>query len=148
MTRFYVLWRWAYKDEPVEFDEARKLGQSVGLDVAQEWNRGFISKEKEFIKVLGPEERRPDDLENSAELIDVLHKVLLLWKKGMSEEMTRILRETGYGKSDVFYRVAQAISESLPNGNAEKKLLEGFLAGKERVMREIKQEAGQRRLFE
>jgi hypothetical protein len=120
----------------------------VGLDVAQEWNRGFISKEKEFIKVLGPEERRPDDLENSAELIDVLHKVLLLWKKGMSEEMTRVLRETGYGKSDVFYRVAQAISESLPNGNAEKKLLEGFLAGKERVMREIKQEAGQRRLFE
>ena len=148
MTRFYVLWRWAYGDKVVEFDEARKLGQSVGLDVAQEWNRGFISKEKEFIKVLGPEERRPEDLENSAELIDVLHKVLLLWKKGMSEEMTRVLRETGYGKSDVFYRVAQAISESLPNGNAEKKLLEGFLAGKERVMREIKQEAGQRRLFE
>jgi len=148
MTRFYVLWRWAYGDKVVEFDEARKLGQSVGLDVTQEWNRGFISKEKEFIKVLGPEERRPDDLENSAELIDVLHKVLLLWKKGMSEEMTRVLRETGYGKSDVFYRVAQAISESLPNGNAEKKLLEGFLAGKERVMREIKQEAGQRRLFE
>jgi adenine-specific DNA methylase len=148
MTRFYVLWRWAYGDKVVEFDEARKLGQSVGLDVAQEWNRGFISKEKEFIKVLGPEERRPEDLENSAELIDVLHKVLLLWKKGMSEEMTRVLRETGYGKSDVFYRVAQAISESLPDGNAEKKLLEGFLAGKERVMKETKQEAGQRRLFE
>jgi Adenine-specific DNA methylase containing a Zn-ribbon len=148
MTRFYVLWRWAYGDKVVEFDEARKLGQSVGLDVAQEWNRGFISKEKEFIKVLGPEERRPDDLENSAELIDVLHKVLLLWKKGMSEEMIRVLRETGYGKSDVLNKVAQAISESLPDGNAEKKLLEGFLAGKERIMKEIKQEAGQRRLFE
>jgi len=148
MTRFYVLWRWAYGDKVVEFDEARKLGQSVGLDVAQEWNRGFISKEKEFIKVLGPEERRLDDLENSTELIDVLHKVLLLWKKGMSEEMIRVLRETGYGKSDVLNKVAQAISESLPDGNAEKKLLEGFLAGKERIMKEIKQEAGQRRLFE
>ena len=148
MTRFYVLWRWAYGDKVVEFDEARKLGQSVGLDVAQEWNKGFISKKKEFIEVLGPEERKPDDLENSTELIDVLHKVLLLWKKGESEEIANVLRETGYGKSDVFYRVAQAISESLPNGNGEKKLLEGFLAGKERVVKETMREAGQRRLFE
>jgi len=148
MTRFYVLWRWAYGDKVVEFDEARKLGQSVGLDVAQEWNKGFISKKKEFIEVLGPEERKPDDLENSTELIDVLHKVLLLWKKGKSEEIANVLRETGYGKSDVFYRVAQAISESLPNGNGEKKLLEGFLAGKERVVKETMREAGQRRLFE
>jgi len=148
MTRFYVLWRWAYGDKVVEFDEARKLGQSVGLDVAQEWNKGFISKEKEFIEVLGPEDRKPDDLENSKELIDVLHKVLLLWKKGKSEEIATILRDTGYGKSDVFYRVAQAISESLPNGNGEKKLLEGFLAGKERIVKETMREAGQRRLFE
>jgi len=148
MTRFYVLWRWAYGDKVVEFDEARKLGQSVGLDVAQEWNKGFISKKKEFIEVLGPEERKPDDLENSTELIDILHKVLLLWKKGKSEEIANALRETGYGKSDVFYRVAQAISESLPNGNGEKKLLEGFLAGKERVVKETMREAGQRRLFE
>jgi putative DNA methylase len=148
MTRFYVLWRWAYGDKVVEFDEARKLGQSVGLDVAQEWNKGFISKKKEFIEVLGPEDRKPDDLENSTELIDVLHKVLLLWKKGKSEEIGTILRDTGYGKSDVFYRVAQAISESLPNGNGEKKLLEGFLAGKERIVKETMREAGQRRLFE
>jgi len=148
MTRFYVLWRWAYGDQDVEFDEARKLGQSIGLDVAQEWNKSFISKKKEFIEVLGPEERKPEDLENSTELIDVLHKVLLLWKKGKSEEIAIILRDTGFGKSDVFYRVAQAISESLPNGNGEKKLLEGFLAGKEKVMRESMKEAGQRRLFE
>jgi adenine-specific DNA methylase len=148
MTRFYVLWRWAYGDKIVEFDEARKLGDSVGLEITKEWNKGFISKEKEFIKVLGPEERKPDDLENSTELIDVLHKVLLLWKKGKSEEIVNLLRDTGYGKSDVFYRVAQAISESLPNGNGEKKLLEGFLAGKERVVKEAMQEAKQRRLFE
>jgi putative DNA methylase len=148
MTRFYVLWRWAYGDKMVEFDEARKLGQSVGLDVAQEWNKGFISKKKEFIEVLGPEDRKPDDLENSKELIDVLHKVLLLWKKSKSEEIATILSDTGYGKSDVFYRVAQAISESLPNGNGEKKLLEGFLAGKERIVKETMREAGQRRLFE
>ncbi|MDP8012979.1 MAG: DNA methylase, partial [Nanoarchaeota archaeon] len=148
LTRFYVLWRWAYGDRMVEFDEARKLGQSVGVDVSQEWNRGFILKKKEFIQVLGPEDRKMEQLDNPTELIDVLHKVLLLWKNGRSEDIANILRETGFGKSDVFYRVAQAISESLPNDSGEKKLLEGFLAGKERFVKESMQEAGQRRLFE
>jgi putative DNA methylase len=148
MTRFYVLWRWAYRDKVVEFDEARKLGQSVGLDVAQEWNKGFISKKKEFIEVLGPEERKPDGLENSTELIDVLHKVLLLWKKGKSEEIANVLRETGYGKSDVFYRVAQSISESLPNESKEKKLLDGFLAGRQRISDNLKKDSDQKKLFD
>jgi adenine-specific DNA methylase len=148
LTRFYVLWRWAYGEAVMEFDDARKLGQSVGIDVSQEWNRGFISKEKEFIEVLGPEDRALESLESSTELIDVLHRVLLLWKKGRYDEVTKVLRDTGFGKSDVFYRVAQAISESLTNGDKEKKLLEGFLSGKERIVKEVKNETGQTRLFE
>jgi putative DNA methylase len=148
MTRLYILWRWAYGDAIMEFDDARKLGQSVGVDIAQEWNKGFISKEKEFIEVLGPEDRKSESLEGSTELIDVLHYALLLWKRGQYDEVTKLLRETGYGKSDVFYRVAQAISESLTNGNKEKKLLDGFLSGKERIVKEVKKQVGQSRLFE
>jgi adenine-specific DNA methylase len=148
LTRFYVLWRWAYNDRIVPFDDARKLGQSVGIDVSQEWNKGFISKEKEFIEVLGPEDRALESLESSSELVDVLHRVLILWKQGKYAEITSVLRDTGYGKSDVFYRVAQAISESLTDGGGEKKLLEGFLSGKERVVKEVKKETGQMRLFE
>ncbi len=148
MTRFYVLWRWAYADKLVNFDEARKLGQSVGIDVSQEWKRGFIRKEKEFIKVLGPEERNHDELQGPSELIDVLHHVLLLWKKGKSEEITTALRDAGYGESDAFYRVGEAISESLPNDSREKKLLEGFLAGRERITKEVRKQVGQRRLDE
>jgi len=139
LTRFYILWRWTYGDNDVEFDEAMKLGQSVGLDITQEWNRkgSFILKKKEFIKVLGPKERQEEEyLDDSRELIDVLHRVLLLWEKGKNDEMIDILTNTGYGKSDTFYRVAQAISESIPN-NDEKKLLDGFLAGKERIMKQI-----------
>jgi adenine-specific DNA methylase len=138
LTRFYILWRWAYGNNEVEFDEARKLGQSIGLDITQEWNRrgSFISKRKEFIKVLGPKERQEEHLKDSRELIDVLHRVLLLWEKGKNDEIINILTNTGYGKSDVFYRVAQTISESIPN-NDEKRLLDGFLAGKDRIMRQI-----------
>lgn len=51
-----------------------------------------------------------------------------------------VLAETGFGKSEAFYRVAQAISESLAKTSPEsreKKLLDGFLGGKERIKSEI-----------
>ena len=47
LTRFYVLFRWNYGESKVQFDEARKLAQSCGIDLAHEWNKpGFIRKEK------------------------------------------------------------------------------------------------------
>jgi len=149
MTRFYVLGRWEYGEAKVHFDEARKLAASCNIDLANEWSRhGFIKKEKEFIRILGPHERRLDDLKGSLELIDALHSILLLWEKSRREEMIDILQESGYGKSEVFYRVAQAVSETLPNESKEKKLLDGFLAGRERIREEIKDEASQMGLFE
>ena len=116
LTRFYVLWRWEYGEARVDFDEARKLAQSCGVDLAQEWGRkGFIVKEKAFIRVFGPQSRKMDDLEDRVELIDVLHHVLLLWEKSQRDKMLRTLAQSGYGDSEAFYRVAQAISETLPH---------------------------------
>lgn len=110
---------------------------------------GFIKKEKEFIRVLGPQDRKPKDLEYSSELIDVLHNVLLLWEKGKRDDMVSSLQESGYGKSEAFYRVVQAISETLSIDAKEKNLLDGFLAGRERLREEIKEETpSQGRLFE
>jgi adenine-specific DNA methylase len=148
LTRFYVLWRWAYGDVKLEFDDADKLAKGVGIDLPHEWNKGFIQKNKEFVRILGPEDRDPKEVEGSNELIDVLHHVLVLWKKGKNDEILKVLKESSFGKSDVFYRVAQAISESLPNGNKEKKLLEGFGQGKQRISEDIRTDSEQRRLFE
>ncbi|MDL1956251.1 MAG: hypothetical protein LWW95_04250 [Candidatus Desulfofervidus auxilii] len=53
--------------------------------------------------------------------------------------MKQILKDSGFGYKDTFYRVAQAISETLPLESKEKKLLDGFLSRKERIMNEIKQ---------
>jgi len=148
ITRFYVLWRWNYGEAKVPFDEARKLAQSCGIDLANEWNRQrSVRKEKEFIRVLGPQERQLDELRNSAELIDVLHGALLLWEKSNRSEMVKLLQRSGYGKGEIFYRVAQAISETLPIESKEKKLLDGFLAGRERLREEVRKEAEQRRLL-
>ena len=140
LTRFYVLWRWEYGEARVSFDEARKLAQSCGVDLAQEWGgSSFVKKEKQFIRVLGPQTRTPDDFSNTEELIDTLHKVLLLWEKGQRDEMLQVLRGSGFGDSEAFYRVAQAISETLPIESREKKLLDGFLAGREKVKEDIRQ---------
>jgi len=59
-----------------------------------------------------------------------------------------VLAETGYGKNESFYKVAQAISETWPIESREKKLLDGFLSGKDKLMDEIKDISRQRRLFE
>jgi adenine-specific DNA methylase len=149
LTRFYVLWRWNYCEAKVPFDEARKLAQSCGIDLSQEWNKkGAISKEKEFVRLLGPQQRKLDDLDDPRDLIDVLHKTLLLWEKSQRIEMIQTLSESGHGQSEAFYRVAQAISETLPLESKEKKLLDGFLAGRERVQEEVEKAAEQGRLFE
>ena len=73
------------------------------------------------------------------ELIDVLHCVLLLWERSQRDEMLQILRDSGFGDTEAFYRVAQAISETLPIESREKKLLDGFLAGRERVREQMRQ---------
>ena len=147
ITRFYILWRWYYGEGKVTFDEARKLGQSCGIDVAEEFSHsGFIRKEKEFIRLLGPQDRKIESLDNATDLIDVLHRILLLWEKSRRDEMIKTLQITGFGKSEAFYRVAQAISETLPIESKEKKLLDGFLAGRERLKDEMRREARQTRL--
>ena len=43
--------------------------------------------------------------------------------------------------------MAQAVSECLPNESKEKKLLDGFLSGRERLKEEIKKDSGQTKLF-
>jgi adenine-specific DNA methylase len=146
LTRFYLLWRWTYGEAKVEFDEARKLAQSVGLNLEKHYNRGFIKKEKEFIIVLGPHERKLEEI-GDEEMIDVLHKSALLWKAGRREELKKLLSRT-YGISEIFYRLAQAISETLPNESKEKKLLDGFLSERSRIVDEIRSSGVQRRLFE
>ncbi len=137
LTKFYILWRWAYGEAKVHFDDARKLATSVGLELEEHWNRGFIKKEGEFIRVLGPHERKPEEI-TGKDLIDVLHKALLYWERGMRGNMLHLLAETGWGTSEVFYKVAQAISSSLPNESKEKKLIDGLLTGREAIVEAIR----------
>ena len=97
--------------------------------------------------VLGPQDRDLKEVGNN-ELIDVIHRALILWKEGKREKMKKVLADSGWGHKDAFYRVAQAISETLPLESKEKKLLDGFLSGKEKILSEMKDRTVQGRLFE
>lgn len=132
MTRFYILWRWSHGEAKVPFDEAHKLAQSVGINLAEEWVSGFIHKDKEYIRVIGPDEREPEGLDESRELIDILHHALRLWKGPKSSRAAQFLASKGYKDSEVLRRVAQAISESLPDANSskEKDWIEGMFTGR------------------
>lgn len=144
MARFYVLFRWEFGTLKVEFDEVNKLAHSCHIDLAEEWNKrtSFIKKDKEFISILGPQDREIEDLEDSSELIDVLHLSLKYWEKNRKTELNTILRVSGFGKSDAFFRVAQAIAETLPPDNKEKKLLEGFLNLREKIISTVSESKG------
>jgi len=135
LTKFYLLWRWSYGEAKVHFDDARKLASGVGIDLEKEWNKGFIVKEKEFIRLLSAHERNIDEIKGN-ELIDVLHKCLLLWREGRSDEIKELLQESGW-INDTFFRVANALAQILPDGK-EKQLLEGFLRMRERMEKEGK----------
>jgi hypothetical protein len=82
-------------------------------------------------------------MSESGELIDVLHTALRLWEKGSRQALVQHLAQRGFGTSEAFYRVAQAVSECLPLESKEKKLIDGMLTNSER----LRQEAGQARLL-
>lgn len=135
-TRFYLLWRWTFGNAKVYFDDAIKLSRPMGVELTNLWDKGgFVKKEKEFIRVIDPRERGKDEAflrkTKLNSMIDVLHKVAILWERGNREGIKETLNETGYAGNEVFWQTAQALSEILPKGDKEKQLLQGFLYGKE-----------------
>ena len=131
-ARFYLLWRWTYNSAKLPFDDARKLSQAVGIELTEYWNKGFVKKEKELIRVLSATERGSNFLKQAPEnMVDVLHQALLMWSKNDRKGISELLSHTGHVANDDFWRLAQAISEVLPEGDREKQMLQGFLYGKE-----------------
>ncbi len=135
-ARFYLLWRWTYDSAKLPFDEARKLSQAVGLELTEHWNKGFVKKEKEFIRVLDARERGSDFLKQQPEgMVDILHQALLFWERNDRAGIRKLLEETGHLGNNDFWQLAQAISEVLPDGDKEKQMLQGFLYGRETYAR-------------
>ena len=65
LTGFYVVWRWAYGSSTVDYDDARKLAQSLGIELSK--SRNFIRIEKDEVRLLGPTDRKMEDIESLRE---------------------------------------------------------------------------------
>ena len=155
-TRFYLIWRWTFGSGKIHFDDARKLAQAIGFHIEENWESGgIIRKDKEWISVKGPIDRRKDEIfqkriakrypevlqralfeadlvqDKTLSMIDVLHQCLIFWDMGFKQNIAKLLEASGNKNNNDFWRTAQSISDVLPEGDKEKQLLQGFLYGKE-----------------
>lgn len=138
LTRFYLRWRRQYGDEHVPFDKAKKLALSLGIELTEQWGENsFIQQEKTNVRVLGPHKRELTDVSDSVELIDTLHHALLLWSSGNREEMIQCLSIEDIGLNELIWNVAQQIRDALSADSQERQWLEGWLADRETIQREI-----------
>lgn len=138
-TRFYIFYRWNYGNQSVEFDEARKLANSVGLNLE---NKSFISISRGRVKILGPDERRPEDCKLD-ELIDVIHLACIYWSQGKNDKVCELADYLGPES----HRVMQAIIECLPNCR-EKQWLEGLASQWGSIKRILMEDKKQSKLTE
>jgi putative DNA methylase len=174
LTRFYLLYRWAYGRAEVPFDEARKLATSVGLELTQVWGAGeVVQQDKERVRVLAHYERAwgvrtgakggrgrpprsrggvpseqlsleamqiPSEAKEEAivawdalrargrrSLIEAIQLAAALWEANQISRLHEWLGE-GYADRPAFWLTAQAISEMLPDGDRERRVLQGLLA--------------------
>jgi len=124
-TQFYLLWRWSYGQKSLEFDEARKLAQARGVDLELLARKGLARMQRGITRLLSPQERERWP-ERPQTMIDALQLAAILWKRGEEKELDELLANT-YGHLEAFWQVAQAVAETLPEGNEERRLLHGLL---------------------
>jgi adenine-specific DNA methylase len=133
-TRFYLLYRWTYNHARVHFDEARKLAQGVGVELATLWgDGGLVERRSEYVRLPMPLERAKSanfpKKTKFETMIDALQYAIWLWEQNQRKKLIDHLSAT-YGSNETFWQVAQAIAEILPEGDKEKQLLQGLLYGR------------------
>jgi adenine-specific DNA methylase len=133
-TQFYLLWRWSYGQQNLEFDEARKLAQARGVDLELLSRKGLVRIQRGITRLFPPQDRERWP-ERPQTMIDALQRAAVLWRRGQEKELDELLENT-YGHLEAFWQVAQAIAETLPEGNEERRLLHGLLGHRKAVRRE------------
>ena len=133
----YILHRWAYGRE-IPFDDAMRLSMALGADVSTLMERrGILKQSGEMVSLLGPKQRGklddlglPDRTGKQTDMIDVAARRQPVGKRRAGQPRA-LLAEAAFGHEDQVRLVAQTLVNVLPDDNSERRLLEGFLAGRE-----------------
>jgi adenine-specific DNA methylase len=139
-TRFYVLWRWAYANNDVPFDDGRVLAQALGAEIDDLMHRTDLLRGRKNLKLRGPRDRvkRKEDLGEPrggvpAPLIDVVHRACVLWEQGERVALSEFLNRALHGREEIFWSVTQSLSDILPEKDKERQLLHGLLVSQDRL---------------
>jgi hypothetical protein len=139
-TRFYVIWRWAYGSNKVPFDDGRVLAQALGAEI-DDLRKGInILRGRTNLRLWKVKARvqRNEDLGEPeggvpAPLADVLQRACVLWAREERAALSEFLSRALMGRDEVFWSVAQSLSEILPDGDKEKQMLQGLLVSQDRL---------------
>ncbi len=131
----YLSWRWAYLNVPIPADEALKLSRAFSVELDEVCGRGgVVEKKGKTFKLKGPHERRDLELRADSPMVDVLHRLSQLWDVGQPNEVVELLAASGYADEPVFWAMAKAISQIVPDGDRERTMLQAFLTSQERLV--------------
>lgn len=133
-TEFAMLALWAYGFE-LPSDEARKLAQSMSVELSALADARVVEVKGEKARVLHAAERlkkddklglpKEDGVGAAVLLVDAMHRTVMLLKKGR-QEIADYLGAVGYLDSEAFWRTTQAFAEIL-DGDDEGRALDELL---------------------
>ena len=136
-TRFYVMYRWSYNKQRLDFDDGRRLAQALGAEVDGLIRVDNIVRQRGAKITVPDSSGRLDDERlgevnrdgDAAPLINLLHRSLLIWQKSGRQELADFLALHGQGREDAMHVVAQSIVSVLPPNDEERRTLENYLQG-------------------
>lgn len=136
-TRFYIMYRWSYGKNKIEFDDGMRLAMALGAEVDLLMHvSSVLKKSGSSVTLLSPYDREDNEKlgepardRMSAPLIDMVHRAALLWRAGKRDELARFVSANVGTRVEALRAVAQALVNVLPDGDKEKQLYEGFLQG-------------------
>ncbi len=129
VSQFYLAYRWTFQENIVEFGEIQKLGQACGIEIKTMKKMGLITQRGSKIDLLNALKRKKIE-SNDTSFVNIMHRLLIAWKEGNSDDLEHISSILDKLSSRTFWQFCQAIAECLSSKNMEKQLLEGLLTSK------------------
>lgn len=139
ITRQYVTWVWSYSRTPLDAGEAIALCLAAGADYREVVRVDSIAVEakeasKKVVKLRSIKDRGREQEQlgvstpaRPAPLVDQLHRAAWLWGMNRPEELTGYRSTVGETRWAALRTLGQAVAESLPEGDEDRRLINGLL---------------------
>ena len=139
VTREYVTWVWSYSRAPLDAGEAIALCLATGAEYADVVREGSIAaeakeKSKKVVRLRTIADRSLNDEQlgqgtsvRPAPLIDQLQRAASLWGRNGGGELARSRADLGETRWAALRTLGQAVAECLPDGDEDRRLINGLL---------------------